>query len=75
MDEVVVDGVAYVCTYPPIQIFGDPSRIWNQFNEKEREEIRRRIIADLVEGGVFVRKDDYGKGNIAYKKDELFYGM
>jgi hypothetical protein len=77
MDEVVVDGVTYVRVhYPcPVWVAGDPSRIWDQFNKKEREEIRRRIMAVLVEVGVFVRKDGCKKGNIVYKKDELFYGM
>jgi hypothetical protein len=76
MDEVVVYGVVYVRLYgSPAPAAGDPSGFWDNFDEKEREEIRRRMIKSLVEAGYFMRKDDYKKANSIYEKDELFYGL
>jgi hypothetical protein len=76
MDEVIIDGVFYVqIGYPSTPMLGDPSAFLNQFNEKERNEIRRKAIANLVEAGYFMRKDDYEKEHSIYKKDELFYGL
>jgi hypothetical protein len=75
-NEVVVDGVAYVqCHCPHTDFSGDPSGAWDRFGEKERDEIRRRMIAHLVEAGYFMRKDEYEKKNSIYGKDELFYGL
>jgi hypothetical protein len=54
---------------------GDPSGFWNRFTEKERDDTRRKMMADMVEAGVFMRKEDYNKEHGIYKKDELFYGM
>jgi hypothetical protein len=76
MDEVVVDGVTYVrLYYPSTPFFGDPSGFWDQFDEKERNEIRQRMIVNLVEAGYFMRKDEYEKKYSIYKADELFYGL
>jgi hypothetical protein len=76
MDEVVIDGVAYVqLCYPSTLMLGDPASFLDQFDEKKRNEIRQRMIADLVEAGYFMRKDDYEKEHSIYKKDELFYGL
>jgi hypothetical protein len=76
MDEIVIDGVSYVVCYKPSGcIFGDASHIFDRFNEKEREEINRRMIGHLVEAGYFKRKEDYEKEHSVYKKGELFYGI
>jgi hypothetical protein len=88
MDEVIIDGVAYVqLYYPSAPVLGDPSGIWDRFDEKERNEIKRKMIAHLVEAGCFMRKDDYekrqsmyerdvrGEKPIVYEEDELFYGI
>jgi hypothetical protein len=78
MDEVVVDGVTYIrvySKYPFDHSFGDPSGFWDNFSENEREEIKRRLIAELIGAGYFERKDQYEKKNSIYKKDELFYGL
>jgi hypothetical protein len=75
-DEVIIDGVAYVqIGYPSTPMLGDPSSFLDQFDEKERNEIRRKAIAHLVEAGYFMRKDDYEKKNSIYEKDELFYEL
>jgi hypothetical protein len=72
MDEVVIDGVAYVQLYAPLKrTFGNPLVFWNRFDEKERNEIRRRMMERLVEAGYFMRKDDYEKKHSIYKK----YGL
>jgi hypothetical protein len=74
-DEVAVDGVTYIRLWrPPAACFGDPSGILDHFDGKECYEIRRRMMAHLVEAGYFIRKDDFEKKHI-YKKDELFYGL
>jgi valyl-tRNA synthetase len=76
MNEVIIDGVTYVATCKlSVCIFGDPSRLWDRFNGKKLEEIRRKMIARLVEDGYFERKEDYEKKHSIYGKDELFYGM
>jgi hypothetical protein len=75
-EEVIVDGVTYVrLHYPSSQVFGDPSAFLDQLDEKEREEITRRIIKHLVDAGYFMRKDDYEKKYSIYEKGELFYGL
>jgi hypothetical protein len=75
-NEVVIGGVTYVQVHFPAGNFcGDPSGFWNRFTEKERDDIRWKMMADMVEAGVFVRKEDYNKEHGIYKKDELFYGM
>jgi hypothetical protein len=76
-NEVVIDGVAYVCLrhFSRGDFLGDPSGFWNRFTEKERDDISRRMMAQLVEAGVYMRKEDCSKENSVYGKDELFYGM
>jgi hypothetical protein len=76
MDEVVVDGITYVrIYYPPFAVEGDPSGFWDQFDEKECEEIRRKLMEELVEAGFFMRKEDYERKHGIYEKGELFYGL
>jgi hypothetical protein len=76
MNEVVVDGVVYVRIYDSAAlIVGDPSGFWEHFDEKEREETRRKLIEHLVEVGHFMRKEDYEKEHSIYETDELFYGL
>jgi hypothetical protein len=83
MDEVVVDGITYVrLYYPSFAAEGDPAVFWGNFDEKEREEIRRKMMEHLVEVGFFMRKEDYErkrsiyeKEHSIYEKDELFYGL
>jgi hypothetical protein len=76
MDEVIIDGVAYVQLYACLKRASvNHSGFLDQFDEKERNEIRRRMMAHLVEAGYFMRKDDYEKKYSIYKKDELFYGL
>jgi hypothetical protein len=74
--EVTIDGVTYVQVHFPAGNFaGDPSGFWNRFTEKERDDIRRTMMANMVEAGIFMRKEDYNKEHGIYKKGELFYGM
>jgi hypothetical protein len=76
MDKVVVNGVTYVrLYYSSTKFFGDPSGFLDHFNEKERDEIRLKMIVKLIEAGHFKRKDEYKKKNSIYKNDELFYGL
>jgi hypothetical protein len=75
MDEVTVDGVTYVRLYYPAPVAGVPSGFLDNFDEKEREEIRRKLIEELVKAGYFMRKDDYKRKQSVYGKDELFYGL
>jgi hypothetical protein len=76
MDEVIIDGVAYVQLYCTSgQASGDLSGFLDQFDEKKRDEIKRRMMVHLVGAGRFMRKDDYEKKHSIYKKGELFYGL
>jgi hypothetical protein len=76
MDEVIIDGVAYVRLYASLKRTSvNASGFLDQYDEKERNKIRRRMMAHLVEAGYFMRKDGYEKKNSIYQKDELFYGL
>jgi hypothetical protein len=55
--------------------FGDPSAFLNNFTEKERNEIRKKMREILIEDGYYTRKDVWEKQHSIYKNDELFYGM
>ncbi|MDR1072078.1 MAG: hypothetical protein LBL45_00160 [Treponema sp.] len=76
MNEVIIDGVAYVwrCCSPRLYS-GDLCDFWDQFDEKKHNEIRRRMTAYFVEAGHFMRKEDFEKRHGVYEKDDLFYGL
>jgi hypothetical protein len=74
--EFEFDGITYLSGYYGGHIYGgDPSGFWEGIEEKERHEIKRKMIKHLVEVGYLIRKSDLEKRNSIYKKDELFYEM
>jgi hypothetical protein len=77
MKEKISDGVIYVwtCHLTGHLAQGDASGFWNNFDQKEREEIERNMVKKLVEMGYLIKKSDLEKQNSIYKENELFYGI
>jgi hypothetical protein len=74
MDEVIIDGVSYIRIMGYQHKYsGDPSAFLNNFTEKERNEIRKNMMAHLVEAGYYERKDVWEKQRPkTYKQGSLF---
>jgi hypothetical protein len=73
--EFEFDGITYISLYHSSNTYGgDPSGFWDGMGEKERHEIKRKMIEHLIGTGYLIRKSDLEKRNSIYGKDELFYG-
>jgi hypothetical protein len=76
VDEIEFDRVVYISLYHTGHTYlGNPSDFFFSMEEKDRHEIRRKMIKHLIEAGYLIRKDDLEKKNSIYGEDELFHGL
>jgi hypothetical protein len=74
--EIEFDGVIYVFRYHnDYTCRNNAHDFLGGMEEKERHEIKRKMIERLLEVGYLIRKGDLKKRNSIYKEDELFYGL